>query len=277
RKEGMGTLSPRLNLAVNPERHMSLRFGYGISEKAPSLLDMCPAPDYYDFYNMSVSDGQKSYYLYSTRVFDKKPVSLKTMRGTKYEIGIDIRLDNGMSFSVVGYNEKISRGFGSDNSEWKTLLFDVWKAEDVSFSGGKLSYDPSHPTQTDTVLYNLTRPGNSSSRRNRGIEFDFNFGKIKATNTSFYLNGAWTETKSASSNLGYRLPIGEARNYGPVYVVYPEGAGALYESRQFAATLRVVQHIPAIRFIVSASAQCVFYEYEHNINSGTKPLGYLYG
>lgn len=277
RKEGMGTLSPRLNLAVNPERHMSLRFGYGISEKAPSLLDMYPAPDYYDFYNMSVSDGQKSYYLYSTRVFDKKPVSLKTMRGTKHEIGIDIRLDNGMSFSVVGYNEKISRAFGSDNSEWKTLLFDVWKAEDVKFSDGKPTYDPSHPTQTDTVLYNLTRPGNTGSRRNRGVEFDFNFGKIKATNTSFYLNGAWAETKSASSNLGYRLPIGEARNYGPVYVVYPEGAGSLYESRQFAATFRVVQHIPAIRFIVSASAQCVFYEYEHNINSGTKPLGYLYG
>lgn len=277
RNERMMALSPRLNIAVNPVRYLSLRLGYGISEKVPSLQDLYPSPDYYDFYNMSVSDGQKSYYLYSTRVFDNKPVSIKTMRGTKYELGFDVRLDNGMSFSVVGYHEKVSRGFGSDNSEWKTLVFDVWNAADVTFTGQKPIYDQQNPSRRDTVLYNLIRPGNPKSRRNRGIEFDFNFGKINATNTSFYLSGAWSETRSSSSNLGYKLPVGEARNYGPVYVVYPENSNSFSESRQFSATLRVVQHIPVIRFIVSASAQCILYEYDHEVSSGTRPLGYIYG
>lgn len=277
RNERMMALSPRLNIAVNPERYLSLRLGYGISEKVPSLQDLYPSPDYYDFYNMSVSDGQKSYYLYSTRVFDNKPVSIKTMRGTKYELGFDVRLDNGMSFSVVGYHEKVSRGFGPDNSEWKTLVFDVWNAADVTFTGQKPIYDQQNPSRRDTVLYNLIRPGNPKSRRNRGIEFDFNFGKINATNTSFYLSGAWSETRSSSSNLGYKLPVGEARNYGPVYVVYPESSYSFSENRRFSATLRVVQHIPAIRFIVSASAQCILYEYDHEVSSGTRPLGYIYG
>ena len=277
RNERMMALSPRLNIAVNPVRYLSLRLGYGISEKVPSLQDLYPSPDYYDFYNMSVSDGQKSYYLYSTRVFDNKPVSIKTMRGTKYELGFDVRLDNGMSFSVVGYHEKVSRGFGTDNSEWKTLMFDVWNAADVTFTGQKPIYDQQNPSRRDTVLYNLIRPGNPKSRRNRGIEFDFNFGKINATNTSFYLSGAWSETRSSSSNLGYKLPVGEARNYGPVYVVYPESSYSFSESRRFSATLRVVQHIPAIRFIVSASAQCILYEYDHEVSSGTRPLGYIYG
>lgn len=277
RNERMMALSPRLNIAVNPVRYLSLRLGYGISEKVPSLQDLYPSPDYYDFYNMSVSDGQKSYYLYSTRVFDNKPVSIKTMRGTKYELGFDVRLDNGMSFSVVGYHEKVSRGFGPDNSEWKTLVFDVWNAADVTFTGQKPIYDKQNPSRRDTVLYNLIRPGNPKSRRNRGIEFDFNFGKINATNTSFYLSGAWSETRSSSSNLGYKLPVGEARNYGPVYVVYPESSYSFSENRRFSATLRVVQHIPAIRFIVSASAQCILYEYDHEVSSGTRPLGYIYG
>lgn len=277
RNERMMALSPRLNIAVNPVRYLSLRLGYGISEKVPSLQDLYPSPDYYDFYNMSVSDGQKSYYLYSTRVFDNKPVSIKTMRGTKYELGFDVRLDNGMSFSVVGYHEKVSRGFGPDNSEWKTLVFDVWNAADVTFTGQKPIYDQQNPSRRDTVLYNLIRPGNPKSRRNRGIEFDFNFGKINATNTSFYLSGAWSETRSSSSNLGYKLPVGEARNYGPVYVVYPESSHSFSENRRFSATLRVVQHIPAIRFIVSASAQCILYEYDHEVSSGTRPLGYIYG
>lgn len=277
RNERMMALSPRLNIAVNPERYLSLRLGYGISEKVPSLQDLYPSPDYYDFYNMSVSDGHKSYYLYSTRVFDNKPVSIKTMRGTKYELGFDVRLDNGMSFSVVGYHEKVSRGFGIDNSEWKTLVFDVWNAADVTFTGQKPIYDQQNPSRRDTVLYNLIRPGNPKSRRNRGIEFDFNFGKINATNTSFYLSGAWSETRSSSSNLGYKLPVGEARNYGPVYVVYPESSYSFSESRRFSATLRVVQHIPVIRFIVSASAQCILYEYDHEVSSGTRPLGYIYG
>lgn len=277
RNERMMALSPRLNIAVNPVRYLSLRLGYGISEKVPSLQDLYPSPDYYDFYNMSVSDGQKSYYLYSTRVFDNKPVSIKTMRGTKYELGFDVRLDNGMSFSVVGYHEKVSRGFGTDNSEWKTLVFDVWNAADVTFTGQKPIYDQQNPSRRDTVLYNLIRPGNPKSRRNRGIEFDFNFGKINATNTSFYLSGAWSETRSSSSNLGYKLPVGEARNYGPVYVVYPESSYSFSENRRFSATLRVVQHIPVIRFIVSASAQCILYEYDHEVSSGTRPLGYIYG
>ena len=277
RNERMMALSPRLNIAVNPERYLSLRLGYGISEKVPSLQDLYPSPDYYDFYNMSVSDGQKSYYLYSTRVFDNKPVSIKTMRGTKYELGFDVRLDNGMSFSVVGYHEKVSRCFGPDNSEWKTLVFDVWNAADVTFTGQKPIYDQQNPSRRDTVLYNLIRPGNPKSRRNRGIEFDFNFGKINATNTSFYLSGAWSETRSSSSNLGYKLPVGEARNYGPVYVVYPESSYSFSENRRFSATLRVVQHIPVIRFIVSASAQCILYEYDHEVSSGTRPLGYIYG
>lgn len=277
RNERMMALSPRLNIAVNPERYLSLRLGYGISEKVPSLQDLYPSPDYYDFYNMSVSDGQKSYYLYSTRVFDNKPVSIKTMRGTKYELGFDVRLDNGMSFSVVGYHEKVSHGFGPDNSEWKTLVFDVWNAADVTFTGQKPIYDQQNPSRRDTVLYNLIRPGNPKSRRNRGIEFDFNFGKINATNTSFYLSGAWSETRSSSSNLGYKLPVGEARNYGPVYVVYPESSYSFSENRRFSATLRVVQHIPVIRFIVSASAQCILYEYDHEVSSGTRPLGYIYG
>lgn len=277
RNERMMALFPRLNIAVNPVRYLSLRLGYGISEKVPSLQDLYPSPDYYDFYNMSVSDGQKSYYLYSTRVFDNKPVSIKTMRGTKYELGFDVRLDNGMSFSVVGYHEKVSRCFGPDNSEWKTLVFDVWNAADVTFTGQKPIYDQQNPSRRDTVLYNLIRPGNPKSRRNRGIEFDFNFGKINATNTSFYLSGAWSETRSSSSNLGYKLPVGEARNYGPVYVVYPESSYSFSESRRFSATLRVVQHIPAIRFIVSASAQCILYEYDHEVSSGTRPLGYIYG
>ena len=277
RNERMMALSPRLNIAVNPERYLSLRLGYGISEKVPSLQDLYPSPDYYDFYNMSVSDGQKSYYLYSTRVFDNKPVSIKTMRGTKYELGFDVRLDNGMSFSVVGYHEKVSRGFGPDNSEWKTLVFDVWNAADVTFTGQKPIYDQQNPSRRDTVLYNLIRPGNPKSRRNRGIEFDFNFGKINATNTSFYLSGAWSETRSSSSNLGYKLPVGEARNYGPVYVVYPESSYSFSENRRFSATLRVVQHIPVIRFIVSASAQCILYEYDHEVSSWTRPLGYIYG
>lgn len=277
RNERMMALSPRLNIAVNPVRYLSLRLGYGISEKVPSLQDLYPSPDYYDFYNMSVSDGQKSCYLYSTRVFDNKPISIKTMRGTKYELGFDVRLDNGMSFSVVGYHEKVSRGFGSDNSEWKTLVFDVWNAADVTFTGHKPIYDQQNPSRRDTVLYNLIRPGNPKSRRNRGIEFDFNFGKINATNTSFYLSGAWSETRSSSSNLGYKLPVGEARNYGPVYVVYPESSYSFSENRRFSATLRVVQHIPVIRFIVSASAQCILYEYDHEVSSGTRPLGYIYG
>ena len=275
RDEQLSTTSPRINLTFNPTRWLSLRGGFGQTDKMPSLLYLYPELDYYDYYNMSVNNGRDRYYLYSTRIFDLTNPSLRPMRNTKWETGVEFRLNNGMSFSIVGYWEKVKNGFGYDNSLWTAMMFDYWDASDVHFEGQTPIYDPNHPSRQEAVLHNVSRPGNVSWESNRGVEFDINLGKIRATNTSFYINGAYNVSEYHSKNLTYTLPVGESRNYGNVYVVYPEGTGSKSEKCRFSAALRVVQHIPAINFVVSATAQFIFHDYDHRISLAEQPMGYI--
>lgn len=275
RTESMNSFSPRVNLSLHLAEWLTLRGGYGQSEKLPSLAMLYPDKGYFDFYNMSVTNGSDRYYLYSTRVFDRTAVDLRPMKNNKWEAALDVKLRNGMSFSLVGYRETVKNGFGLDNSEWMAMMFDCWEASDVHFEGSKPVYDPQRPSYSRPVLINVTRPGNTGWERNRGLEFDFDFGKIRATNTAFYLNGAYTVSESHARTREYNHAVGDVNHHTNVYVVYPEGCGSTYERRRFSAALRVVQHIPAIKFVVSATAQFVFHDYDKTVTQSERPIGYI--
>ena len=57
-------------------------------------------------------------------------------------------------------------------------------------------------------------------------------------------------------------------------VVYPEGSSTSVD-RRYSTALRIVQHIPSIRFVVSATVQAIFYEYNRTINIPEVPVGYV--
>ena len=275
RSESMNSISPRINLSLNLTDWLSVRGGFGQAEKLPNLLQLYPDKVYYDFYNMAVYNGKDPYYLYSTRVFNLGNPDIKPMQNNKWEAGLDIKLHNGMSFSFVGFHETTRNGFGNDLSRWTALQFPVWSTDDIQFEGSKPVYDINKPSYYEDLLVNLPQPGNTWWERNSGLEFDLDFGKLRATNTAFYLNGAYTHSESSSKNQAYRRPIGETKSYTNVYVVYPEGTGNQTEKRRFSSALRIVQHIPVIKFVVTATAQFIFYDYDHTLYEGEKPIGYI--
>jgi hypothetical protein len=196
------------------------------------------------------------------------------MRNTKYELGFDLNAGD-MTFSVVGYYEAIRNGFSYDNNNWISLCYNKWKATDVSIVNGQLIYNKYNPSYKDTLLYNDKRSGNNQIQISKGVEFDFNLGKIKATNTSFYLNGAYVQTEYTTSNKYYKLPVGCSGTYGNVYVVYKDGTGTYTKMKDFSTSLRIVQHIPKINFIVSATLQADLYTYNHSIEVSDMPSGYI--
>lgn len=275
REECKNSVTPRINVSFNFLKWLSIHFGYGISDKMPSLMMLYPDEDYFDYYNMTVNNGNNRYYLYSTRINDPVNINLEPMRNTKWEAGIDLKFDNGMSFSVIGYHENIKNAFAYDNSEWLTYRLPKWTPDDIKFEGSKPVYDINHPSLVENVLINVVRPSNKGHQRNYGIEYDFNFGKIKATRTSFYLSGAYNCSEYVESTKLYRSPVGENRTYSDIYLVYPEGSSSKSKRSEFSSALRVVQHIPAINFIVSATAQFVFFESQQDYNVSHRPIGYI--
>lgn len=272
KNESMNSLSPRLNLSLNLAEWVSLRFGFGFSDKMPSLLYLYPENVYYDFYNLSASNGTDRYYLYSTRIFNPTNHALKPMRNTKWETGFDIKLKNEMVFSVVGYWEKVKNGFTLDNSKWVSLQFPKWESKDILFNGHHPEYDVDNPSKIENVLFNIIQPSNKGCQKNSGLEFDFNLGKIRATNTSFYLNGAYSVSKYYSATHTFSRAIGESKTYSDVYLVYESSSSV---TSQVSAAMRVVQHIPVISFIVSATAQFIFYDCNYETDISDRPLGYI--
>lgn len=274
RTEQKGALMPRINLSYRPVDFFSLHLGYGVSAKMPGLLFLYPEKSYLDAININVTMQGVPFTLYTTSVIDNSNPELRPMKNEKSEIGFTFSTDNGMSYSVVVFREKVTDGFGSIGSEWKSIFTDKWNSSGLSVSDGTLVFDKENPSYTDTTLYQTGRPGNTETNRTWGIEYDFNFGQIEATNTSFFLSGAYMSSRYWTDNGIYREPVGNTDINPTVYVIYPQGSPATV-SRRFSSTFRIVQHIPAIGFIVSAAVQAVFYDYSKSVSLPEYPAGYI--
>ena len=274
RTESLSSVMPRINAAYLPTRGLRFRFGYGISAKMPGLLYLYPDPGYLDMQNISATIDGTPYVVYTTRVYDLTNEQLKPMKNRKFEAGADVTLHNGMRFSVTAFHERVNDGFGTLTDEWIAPTVARWASSAVSVEDGKLAYDPQNPTSIDTVLHRIDRPGNCRRSVSRGIEYDFELGRIEATGTSFYLNGSYIVTRNNSSNKIYNTPVGSTTIEQKTMVVYPEGSSTSVD-RRYSTALRIVQHIPSIRFVVSATVQAIFYEYNRTINIPEIPVGYV--
>ncbi|MBQ9184841.1 MAG: TonB-dependent receptor plug domain-containing protein [Bacteroidales bacterium] len=275
RQERIHAADPRLTFTLEISRHLRLRAGYGHASKMPSQSMMYPDVTYIDVMNINAYKGDSYLGMYTTRTVDHQPNGLKAMTSRKKELAVEYETPFGQNLSVTAYVEKSPNGFSSDNSEWGCMTFDRWLASELEAGhDGKLTFDPSKPTMRDTLLFNITRSKNSDVHITKGIEFDFNLGKIKATGTSFFLSGAYLRTEYYSSNDIYVTPRSSSETYAKTYVVY-EAKGRQNVKKRFAGTLRIVQGIPSIGFVLSASVQGVFYDYSWYKNVLGAPLGYL--
>ena len=274
RKEAMASVSPRINLSFSPFQKLDIRAGFGIAEKVPSQLMLYPDVSWLDLMNVNAMKSNKYLGVYTTRIFDHSPQDLRPMRSAKVELGVDFSIWKGSAFSIIAYLDRVRDGFGSSNREWFPVVFPRWNAEDVILKDGEPDYDREHPSVMDTTLVNNTRMANTDVHLSRGVEIDFNLGKIPATGTAFYLGGAWQETRYYSSNDIYNLPKGSSPAYPKIYFVYPAGARENHY-KQLTGTLRVIQGIPAIAFVVSLTLQATLMDWSRNRIDLGAPIGWL--
>ncbi len=253
---GKNAFSPRSNLSFEllPER-LWLRGGAGITAKAPTTLYLYPENAYFDFVhfntlNMSNVPEAEQLFLSSTRVFNTENGNLKIATNNKQEVGFDVRV-NRMRFSVTAYNEEMKNGYGLATTLDTYHLLNYIIYEEATLNPGAI------PTLKEKEHHNIfvsyATPTNNVRSHNRGIEYDFDFGRINAIRTAFVLNGAymrstdWSEGHSFSNakNLNQL-----ERNVG----VYEPGV-AKYERERLVTTLRATHNIPSIGFVVTGTAQ----------------------
>ncbi len=254
--QGKSILAPRINASIEVLPNLLwLRGGYGVTAKAPGTLYLYPEMAYFDFvhfntlYDSAIPESEQLF-LASTKVYDTKNPDLEIAKNNKSEIGFDVKI-NRMRFSVTGYQEKMTNGYtlGLDVDNFRVIDYKTYEIGQQNAG--------SIPTLKEKDAYKIfvryATPMNSINWDNKGVEFDFDFGRIHAIRTSIILNGAYMRSTEwdNSPSFSTRTNLNSLERKIGVY----ENGMMKYERESVATTLRLIHNIPSIGFVVTASAQ----------------------
>ena len=265
-------LSPRLNLSFSLTKWLDIRAGIGLNSKTPGINYLYPDKKYSDT-PASPADTETRTQAWHTQVYEVKfSKNLKNATTTKAELGFDVRLKNGKKLSILGYIDSTPNGFGN-LTEYFTYPVNYYSSPAMQ----------GNPERTDVIFITTGAVGNTSHSLNRGIELDMDFGTWKAIRTSFYLSGAYQESKTWSTNMNsasldtrYLPQSYKDAGTTPFKVVYPNGLDNSYSRyRRLVTTLRTVTHIPELAMVASLTTQFVWHNWQHTYIFDKDPIGWI--
>jgi hypothetical protein len=207
---------------------------------------------------------------------------MKNATTTKVEFGVDFKLKNGKRLSLLAYQDKTPNGFGPV-TEYVTYASNYYTPANglIITPGQPTQIDYSNPERTDMLMMTTGKIGNTSHTVNKGVEADCDFGTVKWLRTSFFLSGAWQETKTwdtdlnASSVSSSLLPASYASlGLTPFKVVYPSGLD-YSKYRRFVTTLRTVTHIPELSMVASLTTQFLWYTWNKTHTADKDAIGWI--
>jgi len=268
RHDMVGSISatvPRINASFEIiPRVFSIRGGYGISAKAPTMIHLHPDRAFFDMpiYNQvgtGLPDAQR-FVIISTYVFDAENPNLEMAKTRKAEVGFDLRIGQ-MSLSTTFFDEETRNGFrmGSDMSTFKKIDR-RWYLPTAEGTPHIVRYDP---TSHFRLLTSFNRPLNDATVLSRGFEFDFNTGRIDDIRTTFVFTGAyrrhqfWNNTYHFTRAVDGAAPIGAIRN-NELHAFAWDPKLQVEHREMFSTNLRAIHNIPRLGFVVSLTTQVVW-------------------
>ncbi|WP_347841138.1 carboxypeptidase-like regulatory domain-containing protein [uncultured Draconibacterium sp.] len=280
--DGSLSFDPRLNISYNIIdrnrnyflRNLTLRMGYGKTTKSPTLTHLYPDKDYNDVKNF---DYYPELVVATTKVMeDTRNYDLKASHSKKYEAGIDFQLGE-IKSRITGFYEKHEGGFITDRSYF-LMTYKDYEQPDAGLSpyfveGEGVFYDDPETGETVAVPYEMDEKWksystyrNARTRIKRGVEYNIDFGKIKALRTSFNLNGAWLQTETYTTDAPYwetvQYTIYEGNSSKQVSFIakFPNQLGYGTVKERLNSNLNIITHIPEIKMLVTLTTQVVWYE-----------------
>lgn len=258
---GLTAFAPRINASIDIFPWMTLRGGWGITNKAPTAIYLYPQNAYHDlllFNGMQVTKPvEERLLLAQTTVYDVTNHDLKIASNRKAEIGLDFAFGRHYRISVTAYDEYMDNGyvFGRDLDSFHWFTYTNYVVDHEN-PGNIPSLKKGNTYSSFFLTYN---PMNSLRTRNSGVEYEIDLGRFDAIRTSFYINGAWMKGYSQSNGNSY----GTRTKPGS-----PEFNVAIYDAAEktcretFNTTLRITHNIPQIGMAITLTGQFTwFYKY----------------
>ncbi|MBR8725154.1 TonB-dependent receptor [Bacteroides pyogenes] len=266
-------LSPRINASFDivPNR-ITLRGGYGIAAKMPTLLYLFPEKAYFEYINLNELANEnipenERLFITTTKVYDTENNKLKIAKNHKAEIGLDLNLEKA-KLAVTAFSERLKDGYSLDRdfNTFKPFTHNEYKRD----ADNKLALAGSYP-----VLSDFYKPGNNWFVNTKGVEFSLNVERIDAIRTSFQLNGSWMRTESYNDGYDFYDNSPNAPSARKDIAIYATRGSTNY-GQQFATTLRTTHNIPSIGFVITLTTQAIWQQSDwKTFGNDSIPIGYI--
>lgn len=279
-------LSPRFNLSYSFTKWLTVRAGFGLNSKTPSLDYIYPDKKYDDRVAanyISATDPTTSILNYHTEAYQVQySRNLKNATTTKYEAGVDIKLPRGGNISLLGYYDRTPNGFGSATEyyTYESRFYEPSHGLNI-MPGQATTINYSDPLRTDVVFMTTGKVGNTNTAINKGVELDMQLPEIKPLSTTVYLSGAYSMTKTNSTDMNsqsvpsaYLYSSYSAYGLTPFKLIYPSGEDYT-KYRRLVGTMRIVTNIPLLRMVASFTAQAILHDYSHSFVTDKSPIAYI--
>ncbi len=266
--ERYNLFSPRLSASTQINK-FNFKAAWGLSYKAPAIAQLYPSKTYIDYSNLIYynKNPKERLAVVTTYVHKPKNTHLKPSYVNLSEIGADWNSPIG-SIQLTYFKKYLKRGLQHTDE----LL--ILPKQEYEITATPVDEQPIVAPITGAVA-NVARTikkiKNNYFTTTNGVELVFDSKKIEATNTQF--NFRYSYLKTFLNDKGYKIEpssfnVGNSPvRYGVYHKTYEEHIKSF-------GTLTLIQHIPALRFVLTLSAEFSFKNYKKNINASIYPFAY---
>lgn len=291
----LNTVSPRFNARWQLNRNISIRGGWGVTEKLPSYHVLYPRQEYRDIqtFGVSYNNNESSYIYYSQPYTMLHNENLRWQRNQNSEIGIDIDIAR-TKISLVGYfnRTKLPYKFTSTYTPFSYNVLQLPEGFSMP-SNPQITVDhqtgiayirdsessywtPMDVKVTDQTFNRSTSPDNGPDIVRKGAEMIIDFPEITPIRTQIRLDAAYTYTKYIDNSLSYYYQNGWSHtslsNRSYQYVgIYANGDNSSTtangrRTHSLDANITAITRIPKARLIISCKLEASLVKRSQNLS-----------
>ena len=288
------TLSPRFNAKWQLSDGLSIRGGWGITEKLPSYHVLYPKQEYRDIQTYGFSHGDKASYIYYTQPYTVTyNPDLHWQRNSNSEVGIDAAFAD-MKVSLVGFYN-VTKGPYNFLNIYEPYSYDILQRPEgfvmpdnpqikvdsqtgmMYVRGSQDEYwTPMDVKVTDRTYAKSTKQNNGADVKRAGAELVVEFPEIKPLKTTFRLDAAYTYTKYLNEQLSAYYQKGWShttladRSYQYLGIYANGGNDDSVTNGKITHTLNAnltaITHIPQARIIITCRLEATLLRRSRNLS-----------
>ena len=309
----VSSLSPRFNAKWKISDNLSIRGGWGVSEKLPSFYILYPVQKYRDIQTFGFSHGDSSSYVYYTQPYKMLfNENLKWQKNYNAEFGIEAYFLR-TSVSLVGFFNKTKNPYTYQNiytpfsynimsvpsgytvPDNPEIRVDSQTGQVYMRGSNEEFWTPMATKVTDKTFFESQMPGNGDDIYRTGAELIVDFPEIAPIRTKFRLDANYAYTHYIDNTLNWTYRTGWShtslsnRSYQYVGIYANGGESGTYngkESHSLNANLTAITHIPEARIVITCRLEMSLLsrfrnlsryqgkEYAYNVNAdGVESIG----